>query len=894
MKIWKFIHPVARAAATCVGCLLASNTASITTNITTNIAAAEPSKAPSTTAAEALDRYGGYLAVSAEATGFFRVENIDGRWWLVTPEGHGFLSAGMNHVDYKEDYSPEFVRFVTSHLKDWGFNTVGWSQELTGRNPDTRAMVHSRGWGPEQYRGLGMPYTHLIRFTDVEWYVDEQFPEVFSDAFARKCDRLAGEVCEKLRDDPNLIGYFYADTPNWPLWAEKVGHENLRRVADKYYQVIHDSIRRYDPNHLLLGDRYKGDRVIPIRSKKVNGLPDDVLDAMKPTVDVLSIEYYRPDVRIEEDLAAWHARSGKPVLMADSAFFAETDALHPSPKTPLYTPDQAARGEAYRLHARRLYSNPLVIGYHWCAFGQSAERHSGVLDGHDRPYDACVDRMRRFNRRELYTVGASAAAASASSPLKEGKGDLSGGKGDLSGGKGDLSGGKGDLSGGEGDLSGGKGAMGGGKGAMGGLSALAESLPYKGGQAAHGTRNGESRLLQRTARDDLTEATPGPSRADLLRDGYGGTTLVTTKASGYFRTQRIDGRWWFVTPSGHGFLSIGINHLDLAALKHPDNIHVFNQRYGRSDERLIREGMAAPLRDWGFNTIGWTQELVAGVWGKPGSVLRHSHEWSHAEFQTAALPYVYNLKFADIENFNSIAVYPDVFDEDFANWADYLARSVCVGMASEPLLLGYADVPVPAITDDKPGSWAEGLDLDDPEDLAKLQRIVRRYFEVTTAAIRRYDPNHLLFGPRFGRPADTPDWLIELAGEYFDVILSNRYVTAQQVAEDLGRWHALSGKPILISDMLYLAPTELLKVGRGAACYVPDQKARGEAYQRFAQAAFRNPYVVGLHWCAFLENRCRKSGLKNYLDEPYTDCVERMGTFNRDRLYRTALEGPGR
>ena len=61
----------------------------------------------------------------------------------------------------------------------------------------------------------------------------EDFPDVFSEEFARKCDRLAKEVCTRLRDDPYLIGYFYSDTPNWPLWAERVGTAKLLEVAKK-------------------------------------------------------------------------------------------------------------------------------------------------------------------------------------------------------------------------------------------------------------------------------------------------------------------------------------------------------------------------------------------------------------------------------------------------------------------------------------------------------------------------------------------------------------------------------------------------------------------------------------------------------------------------------------
>ncbi|MHC4700125.1 MAG: hypothetical protein ACYTFQ_06075, partial [Planctomycetota bacterium] len=76
------------------------------------------------------DPYGGIKSVRSEASGFFRVDKLGGRWWFITPAGHGFISAGVNHVDYKGDYSKDFVRFVVSNLKDWGFNTIGWSQEV--------------------------------------------------------------------------------------------------------------------------------------------------------------------------------------------------------------------------------------------------------------------------------------------------------------------------------------------------------------------------------------------------------------------------------------------------------------------------------------------------------------------------------------------------------------------------------------------------------------------------------------------------------------------------------------------------------------------------------------------------------------------------------------------
>ncbi|MHC4143808.1 MAG: hypothetical protein ACYSUD_03415 [Planctomycetota bacterium] len=738
------------------------------------------------------DPYGGIKSVQSEPSGFFRVEKLGGRWWFITPAGHGLISAGVNHVDYKGDYSHDFVRFVVKNLKDWGFNTIGWSQEVMQNSGPAGNMVHSPGWGPEQYAAARMPYVHLIRFTDMEHYVQEKFPDVFSDEWARKCDTLCRQVCTKLREDPFLIGYCYSDTPNMPLWRQRCGSDKFPEVLSRYYTTIAGAIRRHDPNHLLLGDRYKADQSIRLDGARVRGVLDETLETMRDTVDVLCLEYYRPDEAFEANLERWHSICRKPVLLADSAYHAPTDALKMPPSSPTYVPDQSTRGNAYARLGRRAYGNPLVIGWHWCAFGRSPARRSGLLDGNDQPYHECVERMRQFNSTEMYPIAIAAGQRSTTNP-------------------------------------------------------------------------------------------------DKNRDLYGATRSIRGGATGFFRVEKIEGRWWFISPEGHGFISMGMNHLDLAALKHSDNIHIFRQRYDGDTEAFIRKGIAEPLREWGFNTIGWSQECVGGVWMDPKRPLRHSHEWTYRQFRTAGLPFIYNFVFAEIESFNFVARYPDLFDDDFENWADYLARLICVDMADEPLLLGYADVPVPDFTSGRQGSWSEGLDLNNDADLRKLKRIVRRYFDVTTEAIRRYDKNHMLFGPRFRPGPSTPDWLIEIASGFFDVLLCNNFVPLKKFPGSPDRWYALTGRPILIADMAFLAPTELLKLPAGAPAYVPDQAARGEAYVRFNQEALRRPHILGLHWCAFLENRNRRSGIKNYLDEPYWECVNRMKDFNLNRLYQTAL-----
>src|SRR5262249_53769739 len=128
----------------------------------------------------------------------------------------------------------------------------------------------------------------------------------------------------RMADDPRLMGYFYIDCPTWvhvrtanawkgPLFdpdrlASAAGRDALRALAGRYYRVTHDAIRRYDPHHLILGDRYEA--AAPV--------PDEVVEAALPYVDVLSFQDFKRPVQAAADLAQFHERFAKPALLADS------------------------------------------------------------------------------------------------------------------------------------------------------------------------------------------------------------------------------------------------------------------------------------------------------------------------------------------------------------------------------------------------------------------------------------------------------------------------------------------------------------------------------------------------------------------------------------------------
>ena len=57
-----------------------------------------------------LSTYGGYKKLSGTKTGFFHVEQLDGRWWIIDPEGHVSISTALNHIEAREllnDYNRE-------------------------------------------------------------------------------------------------------------------------------------------------------------------------------------------------------------------------------------------------------------------------------------------------------------------------------------------------------------------------------------------------------------------------------------------------------------------------------------------------------------------------------------------------------------------------------------------------------------------------------------------------------------------------------------------------------------------------------------------------------------------------------------------------------------------
>jgi hypothetical protein len=67
-------------------------------------------------------------------------------------------------------------------------------------------------------------------------------------------------------------------------------------------------------------------------------------------------------------------------------------------------------------------------------------------------------------------------------------------------------------------------------------------------------------------------------------DSFGGFKGLRGKRTGWFHVEQIEGRWYFVTPEGYGFFSLGATHaVECIRL---DELNLFETKYGKSEERL--------------------------------------------------------------------------------------------------------------------------------------------------------------------------------------------------------------------------------------------------------------------------------------------------------------------
>jgi hypothetical protein len=395
-------------------------------------------------------QYGGYRNTKARATGFFRVERIDGKWWFVDPDGHLFLGIGVpgmstggaeTRVEGREKYykalPPENLlgpaaapgRGRTVSFRSWNlFRRFGdgWRDkalEFEGKRMEAWGLtVGESSFGGVAAGPARKPYLTMVR----EWQTGQAIlgmPDVYADDFPRMVDAAAAKALAPRKDDPYLVGFYVGNEVPWPgretelvemILAGKdtpmqsaakaflaAGDTPARRkefVLDsfrKYLGTIDAAVKKYDPNHLNLGLRFGG------------RAPDDLL-RMANVFDVNSLNPYAVDA--SDQIKRAYELSGRPILIGEFHNGVPGNGLAASL---VQMRDQTERGVGYRYYIEQAAALPGFVGANW--FLGTDESVTGRMDGEnynfgwvdvtDRPYRELVEAAKETHKR-LYAVHA--------------------------------------------------------------------------------------------------------------------------------------------------------------------------------------------------------------------------------------------------------------------------------------------------------------------------------------------------------------------------------------------------------------------------------------------------------------------------------------------------------
>lgn len=169
------------------------------------------------------------------------------------------------------------------------------------------------------------------------------------------------------------------------------------------------------------------------------------------------------------------------------------------------------------------------------------------------------------------------------------------------------------------------------------------------------------------------------------------------------------------------------------------------------------------------------------------------------------------------------------------------------------------------------------------DDGAFIGVVADKYFNVTTAAIRKYDSNHMISGVRFA--VNSPE-IVTAAAKYCDFIDQHDYSDLPPM-DWLTQIYNLTGKPVVVGEYSFTAADSNLPntVGARAGNPASTQTKRTAMYEAYASLLIPAPYIIGYGWWNFVDEPSTgrwpdgedsNYGLVSLADDPYSLLTQRM------------------
>ena len=392
-------------------------------------------------------QFGGRADRRENATGFFYSKKISDRWWIIDPEGYYFIHCAVvsvkpggsdgqnNSMKIKFENKQIWLNETGSLLKLNGFNGTGNWSDADLIKESTEALIYTRGFNfmsayGKIHGGTFQQPGHTGYPSDLIFAFDPQF-EKFCDTEAKKVTQY--------KNEKNLLGYFSDNELPFPedainryldldtsdfgykaalAWLKnnkggKTDKQNITDedranflgfMSDKYFSIVSQALKKYDPNHMFLGCRFHG--------KTLKQKP--VFESLGKYADIISINYYDVWTPKSESLKKWNDWSGKPVMITEFYVKGDDTGMKNSSGAGWVVPTQKDRGLFYQNFVLALLESKMCVGWHWFKYQDNdpedkktdpsnRDSNKGILNNSFIPYTALLQEMAKLNCR-LYGI----------------------------------------------------------------------------------------------------------------------------------------------------------------------------------------------------------------------------------------------------------------------------------------------------------------------------------------------------------------------------------------------------------------------------------------------------------------------------------------------------------
>ncbi len=380
--------------------------------------------------------------------GYWRIaRDSAGVWWFLSPDGRpeflNLVTTVQPALRGQDPVGPDFLS------RDWNGSTRrqdlhGWAVATLARVHST-GFKGVGAWSNPIFHELDVP---MSRDLNVSKSIHKIYHREFSPEWVAAAEEVIRAQVEPLRENRNLVGYYTDNELDWgdvasgpatyfdflsrddanrsevigvirSLWAtpadfnrdwkahlrdwdelntlwrlpresetaySRLGSAWLTHLAGHYFRVTTALVHKHDPNHLILGIRFRG------------AAPREVVQASRGYTDAQSLNYYPGDARLAAGTFRMMSElSGQPLIVSEYSFHA-LDGRSGNRNTVGFTGqvrDQQARAAGYRLFTTRLARVPYIIGADWFQWmdeppagriGDGEDVNFGIVDVHDRPY----------------------------------------------------------------------------------------------------------------------------------------------------------------------------------------------------------------------------------------------------------------------------------------------------------------------------------------------------------------------------------------------------------------------------------------------------------------------------------------------------------------------------